>query len=45
MMLYEKAEENYYKDLDIVNIMAVIRNSMNFMKNYLKREERLLLKF
>lgn len=45
MILYEAAEERYYKDLDIVNIMSVVRLSMNFLKNYMKRDERMLLKF
>lgn len=43
--MYELAEERYMKDLDIVNIMAVIKQSGDFLKNHMRRDEKLLLQF
>lgn len=38
MKMYEAAEDKYYKDLDICNVMDVIRSSMNFLSNFMTRE-------
>lgn len=45
MKMYEAAEDKYYKDLDICNVMDVIRSSMNFLSNFMTREQKLLLRF
>ena len=38
MKMYEAAEDKYYKDLDICNVMDVIRSSMNFLSHFMTRE-------
>lgn len=43
--VYKKAAARYSKDCDIVKVMENVRQSNNFMKNFLTREQKLLLKF
>jgi hypothetical protein len=43
--MYDEAEGRYKEKLDILNIMGVVNNASNFMKNFLTREQRILLKF
>ena len=44
-MLFEKAQDKYMQDLDIMSITSAIRKSTVFMKNFLSREQNMLLKF
>ena len=43
--MYDEAEGRYKEKLDILTVMGVVNNASNFMKNFLTREQRILLKF
>lgn len=43
--MFKKAEERYLKDLDIISFSKTIRESINFQKNYLSNQQKLLMKF
>ena len=43
--MFDKAEGKYTEKLDILNVMGVVNNSGNFLKSFLTREQKILLKF
>jgi len=43
--VFERAQDRLNKDTDIIEIMDQVRKSKNFQRNFLKREQKILLKF
>jgi excinuclease UvrABC ATPase subunit len=43
--VFERAQDRLNKDADIIEIMDQVRKSKNFQRNFLKREQKILLKF
>jgi hypothetical protein len=43
--LFKKASERFDEDLDVIKVMQSIRTSSNFRRNFMTREQKILLKF
>ena len=43
--LYKKAKRRYYEDLDIIQILKSVRDSENFRKMFLNKQQQMLMQF
>jgi hypothetical protein len=43
--VFERAQDRLNKDADIIEIMDQVRKSKNFQRNFLTRQQKILLKF
>lgn len=43
--MFAKAQRNYYRELDVIQILKKVRDAESFRKLYLNQQQQMLLKF